>query len=127
MIRRFDIQKDGALLSRWLDAYRLAPLTEEVLRGVGIVVDDVAMAFLFHDPVSRRGYLDNFIANPMADKTERDIGVRAVTRVLTAHAEMLGIRLLTVLANIPTMRRRFQELGFCHHADFGLYYKELGG
>lgn len=127
MISEFDMQKHGGMLRRWLDAYGIEMPPEDVLAGKGIVVDDTAMGFLFRDERARRGYLDNIIANPLAMPEERDLGLRALTRVLTAHAEMMGLRFVTVLANVRNMRRRFQDLGFRHHADFGLYYKELGG
>lgn len=114
------------MLKSWL-LFRNIPVPEkEMFSDLGFCVDGTAIGFLFLTN-SKQAYIDNIAANPEKSETQRDKCLNVLINILEAAAKDNGYKLISVLANLPTMKKRFAWRGFRKHNDYSLFYKFIGG
>lgn len=114
------------LLSGWLRARGVAVPDKALFSDLGYVVDRIAIGFLFLGGNSRQASIDHVAADPEADSIARDRALSALLNMLEAAAWHADKVLVTALAELPAMKRRFEGLGYRAHGDYTLYYRAKG-
>lgn len=114
------------MLCGWLSARGIPNPPKTTMSEIGYVVDDLAIGFLFLT-TSKIAEIDNIAADPKVSAWERDHAIHFLLIALEHEAAEAGCHLVKVLGRIPTMKKRFDRLGYESHGEFTLYYKNLGG
>lgn len=113
------------MVCRWL-AHRGMPNPDKRLFSpTGFVVDETAVGFVMLTN-SRQMYIDHIAADPTKTPKQRDVALCFLIKALEDIARSHGAILVTVLANLPAMKKRFEKLGYLKHGDYTLYFKQLG-
>lgn len=126
MIEAYSHSKHFDFLSKWLSHYGIPAPDKRFFSADGLVVDNCAIGFLFKTTNSKTAYIDNIAADPSVSKEKRDGALHELISELERLAKAGGFLLITVLANLSTMRERFSSHGFFKSGEFGLYFKHLG-
>lgn len=113
------------MLTRWLESKGLAVPDLRLFSDVGFVANGIALGFLFTTN-SGQAYIDHVAADPDRHPGDRGDALDLLFSTLEAEAKDRGCVMVTALATLPAMRRRFEDRRYSHHAEFGLYYKVLG-
>jgi len=107
----YEVQKHYAMLKDWANR-RQIPLSEpEFLPKFGVVCPGIAAGFLYRTD-SSFGLIENLIANPDSDKTERDQALTTIVHELIHLAPQLKIQRLVCLSALPAVQARALQLGF---------------
>lgn len=114
------------MLKTWLTVRSMPTPEKDMFSDLGFCVDNTAIGFLFLTN-SKQAYIDNIAANPEKSVNQRDRCINALINTLEAAARENGYKVVSVLANIPTMKKRFAWRGFRKHDDYSLFYKFIGG
>jgi len=114
------------LLKGWLASKGMGIPEKDMFSDLGFCVDNTAIGFLFLTN-SKQAYIDNIAASPEKTEAQRDKCINALINVLESAALENGCKMISVLANIPTMKKRFAWRGFKKHNDYSLFYKFIGG
>lgn len=125
-IESYDHGTHIARLTSWLSKHGITVPDRRLFSDLGIVVDGTAIGFLFLTS-SRQAYIDHVAADPGAPVEKRDQALTALFDTLEGVAKEKGCLLVTALAALPTMKRRFESRGYKAHGNFSLYYKTLEG
>ena len=75
---------------------------------------------------SRQAYIDHVAADPDATREKRGTALNHLIGRLEEKAKENKVLLVTALAKLPAMRRRFDGHGYTCYGDYGLYFKVLG-
>lgn len=126
IIESYSQKEHLPLLTRWLKAHGLKPRPELLPADSGFVADGCAIGFLVRTN-SRRAEIDNVAADPGVTPARRDAALKALFLHLEAMARSEGYLVITALATLPAMRRRFEGRGYARHGEYGLYHRNLGG
>lgn len=122
-IRKFEPEDYGQLVQWSADRdVGLPPL--DALSTIGLIVDDVATGFLYFTN-SSVALLEGFIANPKADKNDRDSAINWITLNLMDLAKANGVKVLKCESKIETVINRAYNLGFEDKGESRVLIKEL--
>lgn len=125
MIVPYAHEEHYQMLGHWL-AHRGIPVPDkDMFSTFGYCVDDIAIGFLFFTN-SKQAYIDNIAVDPTKDHWTRDNCIVFLLHALEQAAVDHGCKLVTVLGNLPTMKKRFEKLAFKPHGDYTLYAKVPG-
>lgn len=114
------------MLKSWLSSRGVDIPEKKMFSDHGYCVDNTAIGFIFFTN-SKQAYIDNIAANPEKTEQQRDKCINALINTLETAAKENGYEMISVLANIPTMKKRFAWRGFRKHNDYSLFYKFIGG
>lgn len=126
MIESYQHETHYELLSKWLSAYDFPAIPKQYFSDIGFCVDRTAIGFLFVT-YGRQAYIDNLVMDREAPAPQREEAMITLLDLLERTAKHAGCELVTVLGKLPTMKRRFEQLGFRAVGDYTLYYKTIGG
>lgn len=129
MIEPYDHGTHIARLTAWLGKHGISVPDRRLFSDLGFVVDNAALGFLFLTN-SKQAYIDHVAANPDVPVEKRDLALTELFEKLESLAREKGVLLVTALASLPTMKRRFEGRGYKVHGThgmFSLYYKTLEG
>lgn len=113
------------LLTDWLSRYGIKVPPRELFSDLGVVVDGCALGFLFEGGNSKTAYIDHVAADPGVTPAKRGLALDELFSYLEGAALRDGYVLVTALAQLPTMRKRFESRGYTRHGEYGLYFKLL--
>lgn len=114
------------MLTHWLGSRGVAVPQRELFSDLGFVVDECAIGFLFKTE-SKQAYIDHIAADPDSDTAARSEALDTLFLELEKKARELGYLMVTVLASLPVMKRRFLTHGYEAHGEYTLFYKYIGG
>lgn len=126
MIEPYDHGEHVARLNKWLSMHGLRVPDRRLFSDCGFIVDKVAIGFLFKTN-SKQAYIDHVAADPNASSDIRSAALTKLFFYLEELARKDGFLMVTALAQLPSMKRRFEAHGFSAYGDFSLYYKVIGG
>lgn len=118
-------EKHFPLLADWLSRYGIKVPPRELFSDLGVVVDGCAIGFLFKGGNSKTAYIDHVAADPGIEPGRRGNALDELFAYLEGSARRDGYVMVTALASLPTMRRRFEGRGYTRHGEYGLYFKLL--
>ena len=124
MIEPYVHEDHIARLDKWLTLHRLRVPDKRLFSDCGYVVDNIAIGFLFKTN-SKQAYIDHVAADPTAKKEARDAALNKLFEHLENIARREGFLMITALAQLPSMKRRFECHGFQTYGEYCLYYKVL--
>lgn len=127
MIEAYSHDRHYAMLGDWLRARGITIPPPRLFSDHGYCVDRTAIGFLFRHPNCGQAFIDNIAANPEATPGERDVALDTLLRQLAADARHAGCEAITILGNLPAMKRRFEKLGYRAHGDYTLYVQHFSG
>lgn len=113
---------DYPMLCKWLSRHEIADPDPTFFSDTGLVVDERAVGFLFTTN-SKTCYIDHVVADPECPKEEKDKALNDLICALQDIARHRGFKMITVLARIQAMHKRFTSHGFNAFGVFTLYYK----
>jgi len=114
------------LLKSWLAARGVEIPEKRMFSDYGFCVDNTAIGFIFFTN-SKQAYIDNIAASPDKTENQRDKSLNVLINALELAAKENGYEMVSVLANIPSMKKRFAWRGFRKLNDYSLFYKFIGG
>lgn len=126
MIERYTHDKHYDMVKQWLFFRGMGVPEKDMFSSYGLCVNNAAIGFLFLTN-SKQAYIDNIAANPEKTEAERDHSLTTLIKALELAAIEKGSTFVSVLANIPTMKKRFVWSGYKKHNDYSLFYKNIGG
>lgn len=126
MIERYNHGQHYFLVKKWLEAHGLKVPDKRLFYDFGLVVENAAIGFLCKTN-SGGAWIDHVVADPVLDKKFRDEAINTLFVLLEKEAVDDGFVMVSALATLPAMRRRFERGGYSKHGEFGLYYKLVKG
>lgn len=111
-------------LHLWWSKRKLEPVPYNLLPKIGYVVDDCVAGFLYQTD-STLCFMDSFISNPSASKSERELALDSLERELIKIAKLLGFEKIIAMTKHEKMKSRAQARGYTMVDDFTIYSKEL--
>ena len=90
----------------------------------GFIVEDVAMGF-FILLSNNCGFLDFYVTNPQASKTERAEALRRITLELIETAKEIGIQMLMCNTQSESIKNLAKEFGFKSDGEFSCFSMEI--
>lgn len=121
MIRAYT-QADYPMLVKWLHQHEEPIPDADFFSDIGIVSNEKAIGFLFTTN-SKSCYIDHVVADRECEPEEKDRALNELVSALQDIARHRGCRMITVLARIQAMHKRFTSHGFTPFGVFTLYYK----
>lgn len=105
MIARWDPEKHMSLLGSWLRARGQADGAgwAEMYPPFGLVVDDIAIGFLYRTDAAHIAWLDGVVTDPASTKEQRAEALSKLIPALYAEADRQGIRLVFATTSAPSL------------------------
>lgn len=122
MIETFTFEKHWVKLKCWLNHWGLPIPDKKQLSEQGWCVDGIAIGFLVSTD-SAQAYMDHVCSDPNSNKIKRDDALRTLFWKIEAEAKTDGNLLLVALAQLPAMRKRFEDAGYSKAGEYGVYFK----
>lgn len=125
MVKRYNPFLHFEKLQGWLPAFNIPVPNPDSLPEFGLIVDDIAIAFLVRTDCSQ-AYIDFVITDPRSEKLKRDRALKTLFLELETQAKREGFEVVTTLVNLPSHIERVKRLGYQAHGDFTLFRKFVG-
>jgi hypothetical protein len=107
-------------MREWYKGYgmNIRPNENVFFPKTGYVVEGVAAGFLYIVMGAPLGYLDGYIANRKASKSDRNQALDLITEMLLALAKVKRIRYLKCDTQVDPIRERAKRFGFTSLGEY---------
>ena len=116
--------EDYSQMERWGNARDVKPPPINLLSDTGLIVDDVAVGFLYITN-SDLGIIEGYMTNPEADKFDRHKALNGITLELIEMAKNAGCKLLKCDTKLNEIVTRAKDFGFVELGQYKTFVKEL--
>ncbi|SRR6266498_2750518 len=118
------VPSDLPEINSWYSARGLPEITSQEIPITGYIHHGIAAGFLIRTDTCVC-YLEGFITNPEASRTDRSKALDDIVAMLLTRDETTGYRVVTVITKHDTIRRRAKKLGFFTVGDYTLLTRKL--
>lgn len=115
-LRKFTAD-DYAVLEGWWKAYDWAPIPPAMLPATGYIVEDLCAGFLYKTD-SCVSLIEWVIANPNADKVERNLAVSDLIDKLCEEAKATGFQVVIAMTAHERLINRYESKGFVKNTPY---------
>lgn len=123
-LRRFK-PADLLDIDDWYTQWKMAPPFGGNVPPVGYIIPGVAAGFLGQTDF-QVAFIEGLIANPRANKDERDDALNLIVSTIERTAKELGFKIIVGLTQRDAVLSRAKRHFFRVHGDFTMVAKEIG-
>lgn len=110
-MRTFKEVDDLAQVNGWMEGHGLNAFKPGELPKIGVIVDNIACGFISWTD-SGVGFLEGYIGNPYANRTQIYKAMLRITRWALSLAKSVGTKRVIVLTRKRSLQRIAHEFGF---------------
>lgn len=122
MRARFYRPEDLIEINEWYSLRQMTPMRADIIPKVGYIVEGVAAGFLYQTD-SSMCLFDGFIANPLAERHEREEGLDKITDALISQAEKLNFYSIVAMTKHEVIRERCRKYHFAPKGEYHVYVR----